>query len=404
MPPVPDAPPTTDRPGPSLDDILGAALGRLTRAGLRRTLHSVERRRPGTVAIDGREVVDFASNDYLGLAADERLRDAVRQALHDTALGAAAARLIAGNHPLHAALERDLAAFKGSAAAVLFSSGYAANIGAIPALVGRRDAVYGDALNHASLIDGCRLSGAEFRSFPHCDVDALAALLDADRGRYRRRMIVVDGVFSMDGDLAPLGQLVPLAQSANAWLYIDDAHATGVLGAHGRGSAEHWGVEGEIDVVMGTLGKALGTVGAFVCGSRSLVDYLTNRARAFVYTTGTPPALAAAASVAVHIAHTEEWRRDRLRSNARRVRAGLHALDLSVPGPPDGHIVPIAVGDATRVVRLGTALRERGFLVGAVRPPTVPLGGSRLRLSLSAAHTEAQIDGVLGALSETLPA
>jgi 8-amino-7-oxononanoate synthase len=403
---VSDAPSTTDRPGTTLDDVLGAALDRLTRAGLRRTLGCVERRRPGTVAIDGREVVDFASNDYLGLAADERLREAVRHALDDSALGAASARLIAGNHPLHAALERDLAAFKGTEAALLFASGYAANIGTIPALIGRRDAVYGDALNHASLIDGCRLSGAEFRTFPHCDVDALAALLDADRGRYRRQLIVVDGVFSMDGDLAPLDRLVPLARAANAWLYVDDAHATGVLGAHGRGCAEHWGgrVEGEIDVVMGTLGKALGTMGAFVCGSRTLIDYLTNRARAFVFTTGTPPALAAAAATAVQIAHTEDWRRTRLRSNARRLRDGLRSLGLVVPGPDDGHIVPIVVGDAERAVRLGAALRARGFLVGAVRPPTVPLGGSRLRLSLSAAHMEAQIDGVVGALSETLPA
>ncbi len=404
MSPVSDAPPATDRSGASLDEVLAAALGRLTHAGLRRTLESAERRRPGTVTIAGRELVDFASNDYLGLAADARLRDAARDALEDAALGAAAARLIAGNHPLHGALERDLAAFKRTEAALLFSSGYAANIGTIPALVGRRDAVYGDALNHASLIDGCRLSGADFRSFPHGDTDALAALLDADRGQHRRRLIVVDGVFSMDGDIAPLDELVPLARAANAWLYVDDAHATGVLGAHGRGSAEHCGVEGEIDVVMGTLGKALGTVGAFVCGSRSLVDYLTNRARAFVFTTGTPPALAAAASAAVQIAQTEDWRRTRLRSNARRMRNGLRALGVTLSGPDDGHIVPIVVGDAARAVHLGATLRTRGFLVGAVRPPTVPLGGSRLRLSLSAAHTDAQIDAVLGALSETLSA
>lgn len=390
------------RPQATLDGVLGAALDRITRAGLRRTLRPLRRPRPGIVELEGRELVDFASNDYLGLAADERLRAAAIEPLRHGALGAAAARLIAGDHPLHDALERALAELKGVEAALLFATGYAANVGAIPALVGRRDAVYGDALNHASLIDGCRLSGAEFRSFPHNDLDALARMLDEDRDRFRRRLIVVDSVFSMDGDLEPLDRLVPLARAAGAWTYVNDAHATGVLGQNGRGSAEHWGVEGEIDVVMGTLGKALGTMGAFVCGSRTLVDYLLHRARSFVYTTGTPPALAAAAIAAIGIVREEPWRRERLRGNARRFRGGLATLGIAPAGPTDGHIVPIVVGGSERAVRLGATLQGRGFLVGAVRPPTVPVGGGRLRVSMNAAHTEAQIDALLTALADAL--
>lgn len=404
MRPVGDPRTTADPSDTSLDHVLGASLDRLTRAGLRRTLVPIGRRREdGIVEIDGRDVVDFASNDYLGLAADGRLRAAATRALARDALGAGAARLIAGNAPAHESLERELATFKRTEAALLFASGYLANISTIPALVGRRDVIYGDALNHASVIDGCRLSGAEFRVFPHGDLDALAAMLAADRGAHRRRLIVVDGVFSMDGDLAPLDRIVALARETNAWTYVDDAHGTGVLGTAGRGAAEHWGVEGEIDVVMGTLGKAVGTAGAFVCGSRTLIDFLMHRARGFVYTTGTPPALAAATLAAVRLVAAEPWRRERLHANARRLREGLAAIGSRPPGPADGHIVPIVVGDAERTVRLGHALRDRGFLVGAVRPPTVAVGAARLRVTASAAHTDQQIDGLLAALTHLLP-
>lgn len=353
--------------------------------------------------VGGRPAVDFSSNDYLGLAVDPRLAEAAAVALRQAGTGAAAAPLISGHHPLHDELERALAACKGAEAALLFTSGWAANLGAIPALAGRGDAVYSDALNHASLIDGCRLSRAEPRIFPHADLDALEALLAADAGRFRRRLIVVDAVFSMDGDLFPLAALVRIARRYGAWTYVDDAHGTGVLGAEGRGAAERWGVEGEVDVVMGTLGKALGTAGAFVAGPAVLRDLLLNRARSFVFSTASPPALAAAALEALRIAHAEPWRRERLRANALRLREGLEQLGHPPPGEPDGHIVPVVIGPADATVRAGDQLRERGWLVGAVRPPTVPAGTSRLRITLSAAHTDEQVDGLLAALAEVLP-
>jgi 8-amino-7-oxononanoate synthase len=311
--------------------------------------------------------------------------------------------LISGNHPVHVSLEAELARFKGTERTLVFASGYTANIGTIPALVGRRDVIYADALNHASLIDATRLSRAEVRTFAHRDLAALRQMLEADAGQFRRRLIVVDGVFSMDGDVFPLDELVPLAREFGAWTYVDDAHATGVLGANGRGSAEYCGVEGEIDVIMGTLGKALGTAGAFVAGSATVIEFLMNRARAFVFTTGTPPALAAATMAALQIVRSEPWRRERLRENARRLRHGLAAIGWAADGVEDGYIIPVVIGKTEETMRVGTALREAGYLVGAVRPPTVPMGTSRLRLMVSTAHTEAQIDGLLQALREALP-
>jgi 8-amino-7-oxononanoate synthase len=387
----------------SLDAVLAEELMALTRAGLRRAFRSVERRGGASILVDRRPAVDFASNDYLGLAADARLAHTAASALTPGALGAGGARLISGNHPFHEALERDLARFQRADAALLFGSGYLANVGTIPALVGKDDVIYADALNHPSLIDACRLSRAVVRVIPHRDVETLAETLTADRHRFRRRLIVVDGVFSMDGALAPLDRLVALARGHEAWTYVDDAHGTGVLGANGHGSAEHWGVEGEVEVVMGTLGKALGVSGAFVAGSRTLIEFLLNCARGFVFTTGTPPALAAAAGAALHIVRSEPERRARLRTVARRLREGLAYLGYEVPGEPDGHIIPIMLGDADLTIRIAAALRERGLLVGSVRPPTVPRGTSRLRIAASAAHTDSEVDRLLDALRIVLP-
>jgi 8-amino-7-oxononanoate synthase len=387
----------------SLEQALAAELETLTRAGLRRALHRVQRRTGCHVIVDGRPALDFSSNDYLGLASDPRLAAAGAAVLAADATGAAAARLISGNHPLHEALELELAKYKQTDAALLFGSGYLANIATIPALVGREDVIYADALNHASLIDACRLSRAQVRVIPHADPDALEVAMAADGVRVRRRLIVTDGVFSMDGDRAPLDRIVSIARRYGAWTYVDDAHATGVLGRHGRGSTEHWGLEGQVDVVMGTLGKAFGVMGAFVAGSRTLVEYLLNQARAFVFTTAPPPALAAAASAALRIARSESWRRERVRAVAHRIRTGLAARGRPVPGDPDGHIIPVPVGDAGLAVRVGAALRERGLLVGAVRPPTVPPGTSRLRITASAAHSDAEVDTLLDALDVVLP-
>jgi 8-amino-7-oxononanoate synthase len=378
-----------------LNEALARELDTLERAGLRRVLRAVEQRRGAEILLDGKLAVDFSSNDYLGLACDSRLADAATALLQSDGTGAAAARLISGNHPVHTQLERELARFKGTEAALLFGSGYTANLGTIAALAGRRDVIYADALNHASLIDAARLSQAEVRVFPHLQLAALGEMLTEDLGKFRRRLIVVDGAFSMDGDLFPLDELVPLARKFGAWTYVDDAHGTAVLGENGRGSAEYFGVEGEIDVIMGTLGKALGAYGAFVAGSATLIEFLLHRARAFVFTTASPPALAAATLEALRIVRCESWRRDRLRQNARLLRRGLVAMGWTIEGGDDGYIIPVMLGSSDEVMRVGTALREGGYLVGAVRPPTVPMGTSRLRITVSAAHTPEQIDGLL---------
>ncbi|MGZ8455695.1 MAG: aminotransferase class I/II-fold pyridoxal phosphate-dependent enzyme [Gemmatirosa sp.] len=387
----------------SLDAQLAHELAALDAAGLRRRLRPLTRVGGAELqTVDGTTLVDFASNDYLGLAADPRPAAAAAELLAHEGLGAGAARLISGDHPAHHALEAALAALKGTARALLFPSGWAANAGALPALAGREDAIYADALNHASLIDGSRLSRATVRVFPHGDLHALDAMLREDAGRFRRRWLVVEGVYSMDGDLCALDRLVAIARAHDAFTYVDDAHATGVLGPDGRGSAAHWGVTDAIDVTVGTLGKSLGTSGAFVAGSAAVCDLLLHRARSFVFTTGTPPALAAATLRALAVAHDEPWRRARVRVIAARLRAGLAAMGRPAPGEPDGHVVPVPIGDPRATVALGEALRVRGFLVGAIRPPTVPPGSSRLRVSASAAHTDAQVDGLLAALRDTL--
>lgn len=385
-----------------MDAALIEELQSLQAAGLRRTLQQVHQRRAGTVLLNGERVADFASNDYLGLAADPRLARAAAAVLQAEGMGAGAARLISGNHPLHDALERALAHFKGCERALLFPSGYMANIGAIPALVGPGDVIYSDALCHASLIDGCRLSKAAIRVFPHADLDALAGMLADDRYAFRRALIVVEGVFSMDGDLFPLEGLVPLARRFDAWSYVDDAHGTGVLGATGAGSVEQCDVTGQIDVIVGTLGKAMGTSGAYVTGSRPLVDYLTSRARSFIFTTGTPPAVAAATLEALRLVQVESWRREAVRDRARRLRDRLRAAGREAPGMSDGHIVPIMVGDVGATMRLVGEMRRRGFLVGGVRPPTVAPGTSRLRVSVSAVHPMELVDALAANLIDVM--
>lgn len=386
----------------SLREALTEELEALQRVGLRRGLRAVHQRRAGTVLLDGERVADFASNDYLGLASDPRVARAAMAVLQAEGTGAAAARLISGHHPIHETLERHLAAFKGTPRALLYPSGYMANVGTIPSLVGRGDVIYSDALNHASLIDGCRLARAATRVFPHRDVDALAAMLHADQGRYRRALIVVEGVFSMDGDTFPLDALVDVAARFGAWTYVDDAHGTGVMGATGAGTAEHFGVTDRVDVLVGTLGKSIGVSGAFVAGSDALVDYLVSCSRSFIFTTATAPALAAATLEAMRIAEVEPWRRERVRERARQLRDRLRAAGRDTPGSPDGHIVPILVGDAPRTMALVADLRRRGFLVGGVRPPTVPDGTSRLRISLSAVHPPELVDMLAANLLEAM--
>ncbi len=376
----------------------------LDEAGTRRRLRITERLPGRRIRVDGADVVDFASNDYLGLASDKRISAASQKAAAAHGFGGSAARLIAGNHPLHSELESAIAKYKRREAALLFSSGYLANVGCIPALAGKEDVIFADELNHASLVDGCRLARAEVRIFRHRDLDHLQSLLAESAGA-RRRLIVTDAVFSMDGDIFPLDDLVTIAKRHDAWTYVDDAHGTGVLGETGRGSAELFGVEAEIDVLMATLGKALGTSGAFVCGAQTLVDFLMNRARTFVFTTATPPSLSAAAIEAVRIAEADSSMRERLWENCdylkKRVSQGelsrrVHLSDAA------GHIVPVMIGDSADTTRIGAALLERGHLVGAIRPPTVPNGRARLRITLGADHTREDIDKLLTDLSTEL--
>ncbi|HXD47175.1 MAG TPA: 8-amino-7-oxononanoate synthase [Gemmatimonadaceae bacterium] len=390
--------------GLALDAVLSCELDELRRRGLLRHIGRACSRVGALVNTGGGFLVDFASNDYLGLASDERPAVAAMRAIIEHSAGAAASRLIVGTNPEHDALERELAEFFDTESALSFSSGYAANVGIIGALVGRGDAVFSDALNHASLIDGARVSRSSIYVYPHRDVAALERLLAVHRRAHRRALIVTDGMFSMDGDVAPLADLVDLARRYGAWTYVDDAHAVGAVGPEGRGTTAVQGAAARPDVLVGTLGKAFGVAGAFVVGSATLQAYLVNRARSFVFSTAPMPAQAAAAREGLRIARAEPDRRMRLAENAARLRASLASLGVSCAGDATSHIVPVIVGGAARAAALGPMIVERGFAVGAVRPPTVPPGTSRLRLSVSAAHTSEQIAGVAQALADSLAA
>jgi 8-amino-7-oxononanoate synthase len=385
-------------PGAALDWI-DEELGDLAAKGLRRTLEPLGSPQGAVVTVEGRRLVNLCSNDYLGLAADPRLRRAAAEAAEREGAGAGAARLVAGDLPVHAALERRVAAFKRTEAALLFSSGYHANAGVAPALVGRGDAVFSDALNHASIVDGCALSRAEVVRYGHADAGQLSDLLA--RTRARRKLVVTDSIFGMDGDAAPLGEIADACERHGAMLYVDEAHATGVLGPTGAGLAEALGLSGRVDAHMGTLGKALGSFGAYVAGSRRLVDLLVSRARTFVFTTALPPPACGAALAALDVLVAEPARRERLHALAARMKAGLARLGFDLPRVV-APIFPIVLGAEERALAASRALRARGFFVRAIRPPTVPRGTSRLRVALTAAHDEAQVDGFLGALAEVL--
>jgi 8-amino-7-oxononanoate synthase len=370
--------------------------------GLERVLRVTGWRDGARVTTEAGPAIDFSSNDYLGLASSPLVRTAAHEALDSQGVGAGASRLIAGDNPEHEALEIELAQFFGVDGALLFSSGYAANIGAIPALVGPRDAIFADAFNHASLIDACRLARASVYVYQHGDTDELRRMLQQHRGAARRALIVSDGLFSMDGDVADVPALVALAREFDAWTYVDDAHAAGCLGDNGRGTAEFAGLGGMVDVTMATLGKAFGAAGAVVYGSARLKRHLLNRARSFVFSTALPPAVAAAARAAVGIVTSDRALRARLRENVQNVRSTMRTRGITTGGVDDSHIVPIMIGDAREAVRLGLELRAAGLLVGAVRPPTVAHGSARLRISVSAAHTSAQIEQLADALHAAL--
>jgi 8-amino-7-oxononanoate synthase len=365
--------------------------------GLARRLVAADAGRPGVIELDGRALINFASNDYLGLASDPRVVEAACRAARDYGWGAGASPAVAGWRRPHAALAEALADFEQVEAVALFPTGFAANAGTIAALVGRGDAVYLDRLDHACLVAGTRLAGASVRVYPHGDADRLAAILARDRGRFRRALIATDGVFSMDGDLAPLAELVALAERSGAMLLVDEAHGTGVFGADGRGAASELGVADRVPIRVGTLSKALGSLGGFVAGPRRLIDHIINHAPTFLFSTAIPPAAAAAARMALRIAMAEPLRREAVRAHGAALARNLRADGWDV-GSPAGPIVPVIVGDPARALRLSNSLKDRGYLVPAIRPPTVPSGIARLRINASAAHTEGQVSGLLDAV------
>ena len=370
-------------------------LERLKAAGLYRSLRRVESIQGPVIEVDGQRLLQFASNNYLDLASHPRLISAAQEAAHYFGTSAAASALICGHMGVHADLETALAEFKRAEAALVLGSGYLANQALLTTLVGAGDAMFSDALNHASIIDGCRLSRAAVQVYPHRDVAALERLLRDTP--CTRRLIVTDGLFSMDGDIAPLGEICRLAETYDATVVVDDAHATGVLGEDGRGTLAHFGLPGDRAITMGTLGKALGGYGAFITGPRAAIDLVINRARSFIYSTALPPPVVVAARVAVQMVATEPTRLHRLRDRVAYLRAGLGRLGIPLPADATP-IIPLVIGDAGAATNLSQALLEDQVWVPAIRPPTVPAGASRLRLSLTAGHNEGQIDYLLACL------
>jgi 8-amino-7-oxononanoate synthase len=348
-----------------------------------------------SIEIDNRPLVHFATNDYLGLACDPRVIAAAGQ--RGACWGASASPLITGRQEAHEQLEQELARFEGSEAALLFATGFAANVGAITALVDRHDAVFSDGCNHASIIDGCRLSRAKVFVYDHADLNALEDMLRRAQG-FRRRLIVTDGLFSMDGDLAPLAELAELADRHQAMLMVDEAHATGVFGALGRGAAEHCGVQERIHVRVGTLSKALGSAGGFVAGSKQLVDWLANRARTYVFSTAPPAANCRAALEALRVVAEEPHRRHVLLARAEQLRKRLADHGWNV-GASTSQIVPLIVGDEAAALALAAELAAAGFWVPAIRPPSVAPGTARLRISVTFAHTAEMIELLTAALA-----
>jgi 8-amino-7-oxononanoate synthase len=363
-------------------------LAELRDSGLHRRLRLIEGAQGPRVLLDGRPVLLLCSNNYLGLAEHPAVRTAAAEAAMRWGAGAGASRLISGTMTSHRRLELRLARFKGYGSALLFGSGYLANTGTIAALAGSGTVIFSDELNHASIIDGCRLARAETFVYRHRDVEHLAWGLREARGR--GSLIVTDGVFSMDGDVAPLADLVRLARDHGCRLMVDEAHATGALGPNGRGSVAAAGLSGEVDVLVGTLGKALGSYGAYVCAAEELVEYLLNSARPFIFSTAPPPPTVAAAEAALELLEAEPGRVERLRENAAVLRTALAAQGLAAGGS-ESQIVPVEVGEAGTTMELSERLLAGGVFAQGIRPPTVPEGSSRLRFTVMATHGEDEL-------------
>ncbi|TRO36315.1 8-amino-7-oxononanoate synthase [Pseudomonas putida] len=379
---------------------LAARLAERRAADLYRQRPLLESPQGPEVVVDGQRLLAFCSNDYLGLANHPEVIAAWQAGAERWGVGGGASHLVVGHSTPHHQVEEALAELTGRPRALLFSTGYMANLGAITALVGQGDTVLQDRLNHASLLDGGLLSGARFNRYLHNDPASLASRLDKAVGN---TLVVTDGVFSMDGDLADLPALANVARARGAWLMVDDAHGLGTLGAQGGGIVEHFGLGvDDVPVLIGTLGKACGTAGAFVAGSEALIEALVQFARPYIYTTSQPPALACATLKSLELLRRETWRREHLAALIRQFREGAQQLGLQLMDSPTP-IQPIFIGDSAQALRLSRLLRERGLLVTAIRPPTVPAGSARLRVTLSAAHSEAQVQLLLNALAECYP-
>lgn len=374
----------------TLHDQLGGELDQTRAEGLYRALRTVTSAQGPHITIDGRELLNFSSNDYLGLANDPVLKQAAADAIREYGVGSGASRLVCGNLQPYEELERKLAVFKAKEAAIVFGSGYTANVGTITAVVGKGDVVILDKLDHASIIDGARQSGATIRVYPHKNLKKLEDILKRS-GCFRRKLIVTETVFSMDGDLAPLAEIAVLKEKHGAWLMIDEAHATGLYAPNRRGLAEAAGVEDGIDITLGTLSKSLGCAGGFVAGSQTLIDFLRNRARSLIYSTALPPSVCAAAAAAVDFVMSDAGhrRRDQLWRNVSELKNGLSVL--GVQNESRSPIVPIIIGDEEAAVEVSRKLYERGTFVPAIRFPTVPKGKARLRVTVSAAHSPQDI-------------
>lgn len=369
-------------------------------SGLYRSRKTLETPQGPEVVVDGKPYLAFCSNDYLGLANHPAVVESLKRATKDYGTGGGASHLVVGHSRAHHQLEEELAEFTGRERVLLFSNGYMANLGVISALLGKEDAVFQDRLNHASLLDAGLLSGARFQRYLHNDVQNLETRLA--RTEARRKLIVTDGVFSMDGDVAPMTSLCETAKKHNAWIMVDDAHGFGCLGQQGGGIAEFFDLsQGDLPVLVGTLGKAFGTAGAFVAGSEALIETLIQFSRTYIYTTSMPPAVAEATRTSLRILREENWRRDHLQELVELFRSGCEALGLQLMAS-SSPIQPVLVGFAEQAVSISQALAEQGILVTAIRPPTVPRGTSRLRFTFSAAHTKVHVEHLLEVLERTV--
>lgn len=370
-------------------DWLDPEFATIEQAGLRRHLRTVMSAPTGTIHLDGRDVVLLGSNNYLGLSMHPEVVAAAVEATQTFGTGASGSRLISGNSELYTTLESNLAKMKGTEAALVFSSGYAANTSVVPLLAGEGDLILSDALNHASIIDGCRLSRGTKKVYRHCDVEHLKTLL-SESTAFRRKLIVTDSVFSMDGDIAPLPDIYEVAMAYEAMLLVDDAHGFGVLGKDGSGTISHFGLDGKEIIQMGTLSKAVGALGGYIAGSRTLIALLINRARGFIFTTGLPPATLAAANTALDVIRSSPELRQNLFSHANRLKTALINFGYTLL-PSETQILPVVLGRPQRATRVAEALLTEGVFAPAIRPPAVPAGTSRLRLTVMATHTDAEI-------------